>query len=59
MVSSQICAAVMLLVQLGQANDLQVVPLTTRQAARIAVALAFGSIALVWVILVVKPAVLL
>jgi hypothetical protein len=54
MVGTQICATATLLVQMQRAGPLRAAPLTTQEAARNALTLAFGSLALVLVILLVK-----
>jgi hypothetical protein len=54
MVSTQICAVALLLVQLRSASASRTAPITTHVAVQKALTLAFGSIALVLVVLLVK-----
>jgi hypothetical protein len=53
-VSTQICAAALLLVQLQRTSPLRAAPLPLAKGAQKAVTLAFGSLALVFLIFVVK-----
>ena len=54
LVSTQICAGGFFLAQLPRANASSTAPVPTRDAVRNALALALGSVALVWVILMAK-----